>query len=29
MNGGATVNGKLIRNKEKEPQKIEDKSAVV
>ena len=28
MNGGATVNGNLIRNKGKEPQKIEDKSAV-
>ena len=28
MNGGATVNGNLIRNKGKEPQKIEDNSAV-
>jgi len=28
MNGGATVNGNLIRNKGKEPAKIEDKSAV-
>ena len=28
MNGGATVNGNLIRNKGKEPQKLEDNSAV-
>ena len=28
MNGGATVNGNLIRNKGKEPQKLENKSAV-
>ena len=28
MNGGATVNGNLIRNKGKEPQKIENNSAV-
>ena len=28
MNGGATVNGNLIRNKGKEPQKLEDHSAV-
>ena len=28
MNGGATVNGNLIRNKGKEPQKIEDNSSV-
>ena len=28
MNGGATVNGNLIRNKGKEPQKLENNSAV-
>ena len=28
MNGGATVNGNLIRNKGKEPQKLEDNSEV-
>ena len=28
MNGGATVNGNLIRNKGKEPQKLENTSAV-
>ena len=28
MNGGATVNGNLIRNKGEEPQKLENKSAV-
>ena len=28
MNGGATVNGNLIRNKGKAPQKLEDNSAV-
>ena len=28
MNGGATVNGNLIRNKGNEPQKLEDNSAV-
>ena len=28
MNGGATVNGNLIRNNGKEPQKLEDNSAV-
>ena len=28
MNGGATVNGNLIRNKGKEPHKLEDNSAV-
>ena len=28
LNGGATVNGNLIRNKGKEPQKLEDNSAV-
>ena len=28
MNGGATVNGNLIRNKGKQPQKLEDNSAV-
>ena len=28
MNGGATVNGNLIRNKGKDPQKLEDNSAV-
>jgi hypothetical protein len=27
MHGGATVNGNLIRNKGKEPQKIENKSS--
>jgi cytoskeletal protein CcmA (bactofilin family) len=27
MNGGATVNGNLIRNKGKEPQKLENNSA--
>jgi len=27
MNGGATVNGNLIRNKGKEPHKLEDNSS--
>ena len=27
MQGGATVNGNLIRNKGKEPQKLENKSS--
>ena len=27
MHGGATVNGNLIRNKGKEPQKLENKSS--